>query len=80
MDITKDEYTEIKEKQNRDFINKIPKKYKNVGEIIILKYDSKNSILTMAKEINFDNVKFVEEIKNLLEKRNSFLNFMAEYL
>lgn len=80
MDISKEEYMGIKEKQNKDFISKIPKKYKNVGENIIIKYDSKNSLLNIPTEVKFNSDKLVAEIFNLLEKRGVFLNFIAEYL
>jgi hypothetical protein len=71
--------SELREKQNKEFLDKILRHNKKEASVIITKYDLKHSLLDVIN-MNDDFKVTVEKIKHCFEERAKFLNFMSEYL
>ncbi len=71
--------SELREKQNKEFLDKVLRHNRKEASIIVAKYDLKHPLLDI---INVDD-EFkvtVEKIKQCFEERAKFLKFMVEYL
>ena len=71
--------SELREKQNREFLDKVLRHNKKEASVIITKYDLKHSLLDVIS-MNDDFKVTIEKIKQSFEERAKFLNFMSEYL
>jgi len=70
--------SELREKQNKELLDKVLRHNRKEASVIIAKYDLKHSLLDI---INIDDFKVtVEKIKKAFEERAKFLKFMSEYL
>lgn len=69
---------EIK-KQNFSVLEKVKPKNKDTVKLIISKYDSKHSLLTLVNE-NFNQPCLLEKVKQALIEREKNLFFMTTYL
>jgi hypothetical protein len=69
-----------KEKQDKEFLDKIQVRNEKEAKLIICKYDLNNSCLHIVNENLEDYDKMVEEYQKYLQKRKEFFNFISEYL
>jgi hypothetical protein len=69
-----------KDKQTALFIDKVQPRNKSEAYLIANKYDLKHPLREAITRFPEDSSKIVEMFKEMLYKRQEFLNLLAEYL
>jgi hypothetical protein len=71
---------EEKEKQSKEFLDKVQIRNKQEARLILSKYDLKHPIRNIIESFQNDSEKTINELNIFFQKRKEFLNLLAEYL
>jgi hypothetical protein len=70
----------IKKEQDDFFFNNIQIRNHKEGKLILVKYDSENSLRNVIEKYDNDKENLYKELNIFFEKRNNFIEFMVKYL
>ena len=70
----------IKKEQDDFFFNNIQIRNHKEGKLILVKYDSENSLRYVIEKYDNDKENLYKELNIFFEKRKNFIEFMVKYL